>query len=256
MSEPGTFKTLRNNASYFLSGGDLFFLVEEQHFRVHKYFFERESQYFRDRLTKPATPGNAPPGLSQDSEIVLEDVSLKDFERFLWVFYNPKYSLYDATEEDWTAILDLAHHWGFAQVKDFAIRELEKKLDIPVVDRLVIYQYYEVDKALLLPYYEALCLRDEPLSYEEGSALEMRTTINIAAAREFARFSVSENGTRQPTTANREELEGLLREMFDIGLEQAHHDGNTSGGLVISSSYLHQNQNQNQTIRGRRATRR
>jgi len=173
-----------------------------------------------------------------------------------------RYSLYDATEEDWTAILDLAHQWGFAQVKDFAIRELEKRLDLPVVDRLVIYQYYEVEKSLLLPYYEALCLRDEPLSYEEGSALEMRTTINIAAAREFARFAVSENGTRQSATANREELRGLLREMFDIGLEQAHDYGNTSesgcNGVDTaktgrrSSPDLHQNQ----TIRGRRATRR
>lgn len=58
-------------------------------FRVHRYFFERESPYFVRRLNTPASPGKRPPGTEDSSAIILEDVTADHFEKFLWVFYNP-----------------------------------------------------------------------------------------------------------------------------------------------------------------------
>ena len=58
-------------------------------YRVHRYFFERESPYFREKLGAVPPPGQAPRGSSDVNPFVLDDVREDDFSRFLWVFYNP-----------------------------------------------------------------------------------------------------------------------------------------------------------------------
>jgi hypothetical protein len=63
--------------------------VENYIFRVHRYFFERESAFFREKLGAAPPPGQAPKGSSDVNPFVLDDVREEDFSRFLWVFYNP-----------------------------------------------------------------------------------------------------------------------------------------------------------------------
>ena len=58
-------------------------------FRVHRYFFERESKFFQEELSIPAAPGEQARGSSDSSALVFDDVTSVDFERLLWVFYNP-----------------------------------------------------------------------------------------------------------------------------------------------------------------------
>lgn len=57
-------------------------------YRVHRYFFERESPYFHNLLKAPVAPGAPRPGSEESSSIILEDIRSADFARFLWVFYN------------------------------------------------------------------------------------------------------------------------------------------------------------------------
>jgi hypothetical protein len=95
------------NAEYYIHGGDVIFLVrgpqwvwyrcimvthrqvESNLFRVHRYFFTRDSAFFRDKLPYPPPAGELTKGVSDSNPLVLEDVLQIDFERFLWVFYNP-----------------------------------------------------------------------------------------------------------------------------------------------------------------------
>ena len=56
---------------------------------MHKFFFERESNYFVGKLAVPASPGKEASGTSDSTAIILENVSVDDFATFLWVFYNP-----------------------------------------------------------------------------------------------------------------------------------------------------------------------
>ncbi|KAJ7725671.1 hypothetical protein DFH07DRAFT_251958 [Mycena maculata] len=130
---------LQHFEEFYLSGGDLYCLVENKLFRIHRYFFERESKFFKAQLAVPATPGRPRIGTADDSAILLDNVRSKDFAKLLWVFYNPKYSLYDASVEDWSTILELAERWEFAEVKNLAVRELEKKDELPDIDRIVLY---------------------------------------------------------------------------------------------------------------------
>jgi len=60
--------------------------VEGTLFRVHKYFFERESEFFRQEFEAAGSQGD---GHSDQAAFRLDDVKVSEFERLLWVFYNP-----------------------------------------------------------------------------------------------------------------------------------------------------------------------
>jgi len=63
--------------------------VENTLFRIHRYFLTRDSAHFRSKLPHPPSPGDSSKGSSDNNPLVLEDALQVDFERFLWVFYNP-----------------------------------------------------------------------------------------------------------------------------------------------------------------------
>ncbi|KAI0300450.1 hypothetical protein B0F90DRAFT_1629697 [Multifurca ochricompacta] len=204
------------HAEYYIHGGDVIFRVENTLFRVHRYFFTRDSAFFRDKLPHPPPPGEFTKGSSDSNPLVLEDTHKVDFERFLWVFYNPKYSLYDGNVEEWTSILKLSHQWDFIEVKTLALRELEQ-LEIPPLRKIVIYHSYAVDRSLLQAAYAALTIREEPITIEEGRELGLETALQLARAREIVRASVPGGkgaGGNQNSLANAAgiELEALIRD--------------------------------------------
>lgn len=213
--------------------------MEDILFRVHRYFFVRESAFFRNKLPHPPPPGEFTKGTSDSQPFVLEDTLHVDFERFLWVFYNPwvshfyasflllilnnvrKYSLYDATIEEWTSILKLAHQWDFFGVKELALRELEQ-LVIPPLQKIVIYHSYAIDRSLLLAAYTAFAVRDEPITMEEGEELGLDTVIQLVRAREFVRAPATGGkrikDARSPVNVAGVELDALIRDIFRLSL--------------------------------------
>lgn len=188
--------SIRKRESCYLTGGDAYFLVEEYIFRVHRVFFERESQKFRQMFEHPTPPGEKPAGSSIGTAFKLEDVTANEFSKFLWIFYNPKYSLYAASVDEWHTILRIASSWGFPEVKALAVRELEAK-PMSLVDRIVLYQTYNVDPEVLIPLYAKLCSRDVPLDKAESQKLGVETVVLIFHARERLRSS-SHDGVRSP----------------------------------------------------------
>ncbi|KAK2467402.1 hypothetical protein APHAL10511_000637 [Amanita phalloides] len=168
----------RQHPRYYLNGGDLHLLIRGQIFRVHSYFFDRDSTRFL-----PAPHDNM--GTSDEMSIIVDADPVK-FEKLLWVFYNPTYSLYDASIDDWTDILELAHEWSFTQVKRLAIRELQKK-EIQTATRIALYLKYKVDCDFLVPLYAELCSRTESLSLEEAEEIGLPVAIVIFRLREELR---------------------------------------------------------------------
>jgi hypothetical protein len=103
----------------------------------------------------------------------------------------------NATLEEWSSALDLANRWGFSQVKDLAVRGLEK-ITMEDVDRIAFYHKHGVDRRILIPRYSALCAREYSLTVEEGNKLGMETTVFIAHARDCARSYMSFGGGPTP----------------------------------------------------------
>lgn len=58
-------------------------------FRVHSYFFQRESQYFREIMGEQPSVGQVRRGEADHTAIMIKDVTVEQFAKFLWVFYNP-----------------------------------------------------------------------------------------------------------------------------------------------------------------------
>jgi hypothetical protein len=130
-----------------------------------------------------------------------------------------KYSLYDATVEEWTSILKLAHNWDFLGVKELALRELEQ-LVIPPLQKIVIYHSYAIDRRLLHAAYTAFAIRDEPITIEEGQELGLETAIQLARAREFVRAPASGGkrmkDARSSVNVAGAELDALIRDIFRL----------------------------------------
>ncbi|KAM5544950.1 hypothetical protein V8D89_001061 [Ganoderma adspersum] len=208
---------IKRHPKYYLNGGDVHFLVENYIYRVHRYFFERESAWFREKLGAPTPAGQVVKGSSDASPFPLDDIVADDFSKFLWVFYNPKYSIYDATLDDWIAILKLAYDWRFGEVKKLCTREIEK-FEIAPVPKIELYQTYELDRKLLIPSLLYLCMRAEPLSLKEGRQIGLETALLVATARECARGKPASNGARSPTAADLEEddMVSIIKEIFGL----------------------------------------
>ncbi|KAF8161496.1 hypothetical protein B0H34DRAFT_701175 [Crassisporium funariophilum] len=185
--------SLQHHKKYFINGGDLYVLVEKTMFRVHGFFFSRDSPLFNVKLN-PASPGQAQEGTSESTALKLAGVTPEEFEKFLWIFYNPKYSLYDAKVEDWRCILNLADKWDFNEVKELAVRELHKKNSLSIVEKMALYAKYKVDSRHLVPLYAALCARDTALTLEESRILGIEATVLVSSARERLRAKPSDEG--------------------------------------------------------------
>jgi hypothetical protein len=198
---------------YYFSDGDVTFRVENALFRVHKFFFHRESPYFQTIFRTPLPPCNDPPG-SPENPVVLKDTTVEAFAGLCWVFYNPKYSIYTTTVEKWVEILALAQRWAFKEVEQLCIRELQK-MPIPPIDKIHIYQTFHIDRSLLAESFAELTVRPEPLKTEEGEKLGVPTALQITRAREFSRGS----GTMSsPIQMNNSELRSVVQDAF--GLEE------------------------------------
>lgn len=207
-------------------------------FKVHRYFFERESSKFRQMFSGPTPPGKEPEGSSPTSALKLSDITAEDFAHFVWVFYNPKHSLYDASMAVWVAILRFAYDWSFPEVKALAIRELERKT-INLVDRIILYQEYKVDPSLLVPLYAKLCSRDEPLSTEESVRLGVETVVRIFQARERLRSS-SLDGLKRPLSNNVDQANVMqvVEEVWggDMNCASGPQQGSSSAGKANGSA--------------------
>ncbi|KAG5645404.1 hypothetical protein DXG03_006228 [Asterophora parasitica] len=212
------FKKLQRNPHYYLNGGDVHFLVHafvirtvgNQLFRVHRFFFERESAVFLKQIDAPTAPGRPRQG-EDDSVALVLDVAPLNFEKFLGVFYNPRYSLYDWSSDDWTCILELAVKWEFPEVKNLAVRELEKQEDMSVITRIALYQKFQVDHALLVPLYGTLCSRPDALDDDESRLIGRKTTVLVFRARERLRAQSSDGGKSPlPAGLEREDVERTI----------------------------------------------
>ena len=131
-----------------------------------------------------------------------------------------EYSIYNATLDRWKRILSLAQLWGFIQVERLCVRELEI-LTIPPVEKIQLYQDFNLDVNLLHGSYVALTIRPEPLDVDEGNRLGLSTSLNIARARELARAPGGTTDLFGPATAQLQESEVQLVVRNVFGLHES-----------------------------------
>ena len=79
---------IHNHHEYYLPGGDLFLLSDATLFRVHSYFFTRESRFWHNLLgnTSKGREANNPIDLHIDTPFVLPPITAEHFASFLGYF--------------------------------------------------------------------------------------------------------------------------------------------------------------------------
>lgn len=112
--------------------------------------------------------------------------------------------MYDASIEKWKTLLDIAHKLEFKEVKELAVRQLHLKEDLPLVEKMALYQYHQVDPRHLVPLFAELCARDTHLTLEESKILGPEATVLVYSTRERLRAQPSDEG-RSPLPSGLEE---------------------------------------------------
>ena len=110
----------------FIPSGHFHIVAENITFRIHKYFFEQESSWYKNyedsrafesMTSKP--PADPPRGRSYDDAVPLP-VTAKQFTSMIWVIYNPYYRSHHTNYEEWTQIAIAADLLGFRYITQVA----------------------------------------------------------------------------------------------------------------------------------------
>ena len=170
-------------------------------YRVHRYFFCRDSNEFVTRLSRLPTQEQASPPV-----ISLENVKSKDFDAFLSILYplcvflatidtgqaaDPQFLFYardfNPTEErsfeELSSILDLSTRWAFTSIREMAIRCLKPPTPL---QRLILGRKYAIEH-WILPALQELCERPLPLAPDEARLLNIEDVALVGSVRESIR---------------------------------------------------------------------
>ncbi|KAF8641764.1 hypothetical protein AX16_009841 [Volvariella volvacea WC 439] len=173
-------RVLKQHPRFYMSEQSIVIRVQNTYFKVPSYYFERDSERFRDLIR--SKPMHYSPG-SKTQVIKLSHVTTLDFERFLCVLYPLRFDHYEAaSSEEWISILKVATRWRFESVRELAISNLSFSLENSPVDKVVIGRKYDAPQ-LVKEGCEALCTVNTPLTEDEGKSLGMWTVIKIMQAR-------------------------------------------------------------------------
>jgi hypothetical protein len=191
-------------------------------YRLHRYFFCRDSKIFVTRLSRlPAQEGSE----SSLPVISLENVKSKDLDAFLSVLYplcvhwpsniscncvihhlffwlRNFNALEEHSFEELSSILDLSTRWGFTSIRYMAIRCMEPPTPH---ERLILGRKYGVDEWIPLALQE-LCERPQPLTRDEARLMDFEDVVLVGSVREKVRnqaLSVDSAGIRDCIEASR-----------------------------------------------------
>lgn len=182
--------TSRNRKFYFDDDMTIF-IVENELFRVHRYFLTRESEFFRTMLSCP--PGSeGPEGMSDDKPIPIgAGATQEEFECVLdYVFNQRGYNVSPhQTNQYWINILTFCNRFDLDNVRGVAMSHLESYPYSDPIDAIAIAERVDM-RGWLLPAFKTLCQRVEPLDLSEGNKIGMEKALLIARAREAVRDSV------------------------------------------------------------------
>ncbi|KAJ4471528.1 hypothetical protein J3R30DRAFT_1090883 [Lentinula aciculospora] len=206
---PDSPSIFQKHPRFYFSDGNVVFRVEDTLYRIHRYFFQRDSPIFETMFSLPPPIDARPEGEEEDRPIQLEGIECRDFDRLLSVMYPKSFNAYESsTTEEWTSVLKLATRWDFDSIRELAVESLTSSAS--PADLIILAHRYDVSQ-WLLPEYMELCVRDEPLSLEEGRKLGVNTVVAINQIRHQIRY-------RSNLNRHNDAIAELVQSVFITGL--------------------------------------
>ncbi|KAH8110465.1 hypothetical protein DFH11DRAFT_1802648 [Phellopilus nigrolimitatus] len=170
----------REHEYFNFKDGNITFLVENTLFTIHQYFLVRESPTMRSMFAR-ARFSNIANG-TKEKPIKLWGTDSLDFERFLMLFYPPKFGEDSLTSSyEWCSALRIANKYEFANIRKLATLKL--LTDASCSERLLLGQRYNV-RFLTLTGFRDICNRNASLSLEEVRSFNTEDIALIMRCRE------------------------------------------------------------------------
>ena len=90
-------------------------------------------------------------------------------------------------------------------------------MPIDPIIRIQLFNNHGIEKDLLFQSYRVLCMRDEPISHEEGIKMGLDTTLCIIRARELCRRERADDGSMTPSpVSTTSDLSSIVTESFKL----------------------------------------
>ncbi|KAJ4487038.1 hypothetical protein C8J55DRAFT_487231 [Lentinula edodes] len=194
-----SFSIFKKHSRFYFADGNVVFRVENTLYRIHRYFFQRDSPVFEVMFSLPTPTGERPEGEDEDKPIQLGGIECRDFDRLLSLMYPKDFtnSYEFSTLEEWISVLKLTTHWEFSSIRNLAIKQLSSIGSS--ADLVMLGHQYGVSQ-WLLPEYMELCVRDEPLTLEEGRKLGVDMVVTINQIRNQIRYRSNLNRHKEAIT--------------------------------------------------------
>jgi len=169
------------------------FQVEGRLFKVPKHYFAHKSDIFKTTFTLPQNQtGESQEGSSDATPFKLEGIRAVDFRRLLKVMYPLEIVPAKAkTQEEWVSVLKLSTMWGFDDIRNLAITQLDA-LKLGPIDKIALAKAYRVP-LWLRSGCKDLVLQTKVISVEEAEKIGFPTAIRIFHAREDLRKGSGEH---------------------------------------------------------------
>jgi len=158
--------------------------VEEQKYKIHRYFLTRESEFFNDLFSLPQSKDSAEVEGSYDNPINLPETPTEEIENLLRFFYFGMHDDYVATLADWVAILSISTRFMFEKVRERAIKEITACLDkVEAFELIRLAIKFDVEQ-WLKPAYRRIVTRTELIPHAVSAKIPVHVTIMLTRARE------------------------------------------------------------------------
>ncbi|KAI0329796.1 hypothetical protein GY45DRAFT_1324596 [Cubamyces sp. BRFM 1775] len=171
------------HSTFYMQDEMVILRVENCLFRVHRYFLERDSTFFRDFFQRTLVPGSSV-GKTDDTAVRLQEVSRREFECLLHFLYHGASNPQNDSILNLVLLLSTSTALAFPAARTHAITALDRASPpLDPVERVFLAEKYDIP-AWLRPAYVELCARTHPLEDSEAEVLGLQTTARLARARE------------------------------------------------------------------------
>ncbi|KAH9993330.1 hypothetical protein BJV74DRAFT_833568 [Russula compacta] len=174
----------QHTSPFYFEDSQVVLQIEEQKYKVHRYFLIRESVFFNDMFSLPQSGDPATVEGSDDNPVKLANTPTVEFESLLQFIYFGMHADYAPRVEDWIAILSISTRLIFEKIRDRAIKELTRRLyDVEPFDLIGLASKYEVEK-WFKPAYHRIVSRSKLITHADALKVPFPMAVMLMRSRE------------------------------------------------------------------------
>ncbi|KAH9063178.1 hypothetical protein EDB87DRAFT_1681611 [Lactarius vividus] len=159
-------------------------VVEQQLFKVHRYFLVRESDFFQGLFSLPQGDSTRVEGVDDEHPICIPDTTIAELKSLLQFFYFGMHDDYKPRTPDWIAILTISTRLIFPKVRERAIDELTYCLEeVNPFDLVGLAVKLDVEK-WLKPAYRRIVTGINLVTHAEAEKVPFLVAVMLMRSRE------------------------------------------------------------------------